>query len=156
MKRYFNYTMAEKLCDMLSGSGLDSKPEILDDSCHKYVLITWDYHLMNERGYYDGYWYFTVRIPRESPMDFKVYGKRGNPRTVSACDTKEYLEQIIDIQLSEVLKDSGVKYSLVSEKIYPGDKDFNPEIQFAAEHGYHFGRAHYVYEGVPIEEAEYD
>jgi hypothetical protein len=58
--------------------------------------------------------------------------------------------------MKQVLRDSGVEYTMTTEKIYPGDTDFNPKYTaYVAIHGYHHGRAHYEYEGIPLEEEEY-
>jgi hypothetical protein len=145
MKHYFNYDLAVKVCDKAAGSGLNNKPDIYDrKNC---VCVEWDYCLMNSNGYYDGYWNFTLKIPKADPMAFVVAGKRGNPRTSAAYDLKDYLAQLFDEVTAETLQEAGISWELVNEKIYPGDKEYNPDIPFAQEHGYHFGRAHYEYAG---------
>jgi hypothetical protein len=145
MKIYFNSYLAEKLCDRASGSGLDTKPHYAISS--KSVIVLWDYHLLNQHGYYDGYWAFTLKIPKASPMDFVIRGKRGNPRKESAYGVKDYLYDLFNELVSEVIDEAGIGFNLVSEKIYPGDKDYNPNIPFAKTNGYHYGRAHYEYSG---------
>jgi hypothetical protein len=145
MKRYFNYALAEKLCNKASGSGLDTKPCIYLGS--KYVLVSWEYHLMNQHGYYDGYWAFTLKIPVVSPMDFAIRGKRGNPRKESAGGIKDYLYDLFNELVSEAIDEAGIAFDLVSEKIYPGDPGYNPDTPFAKINGYHFGRSHYEYSG---------
>jgi hypothetical protein len=145
MKHYFNYELAKKLCDKAGGSGLDSVPDVYDKKSH--IRVEWDYHLMNSNGYYEGYWNFILKIPRNNPMAFVLTGTRGNPRKVSAYDLKDYLCQLFDEVISEVLEGAGIGMDFVNEKIYPGDPDYNPNIPFAQEHGYHFGRAHYEYTG---------
>jgi hypothetical protein len=147
MKHCFNYSLAEKLCDKASGSGLDTKPKILYALGSKYVLISWEFHLMNQHGYYDGYWAFTLKIPEANPMNFVIRGKRGNPRKESAYGIKDYLYGLFHELVSEVIGEAGISFDLVSEKVYPGDPDYNPDIPFAKENGYHYGRMHYEYAG---------
>lgn len=147
MKHYFNYELAEKLCDKVSGSGLGTRPRILGTFGLKYVQIQWEFHLMDQDGYYDGYWGFTSKIPRDDPLEFTITGRRGNPRRGSALDVKDYLYDIFAAGIEETLREAGISWELVNEKIYPEDSDYIPNLPFAQEHGYHFGRAHYVYAG---------
>jgi hypothetical protein len=148
MKHYFNYDLAEKLCKKAHGSGLDTEPCILDAYAMRYVQITWEFHLMDELGFYDGYWRFVLKIPRDNPMEFTLNGRSGNPRSRSARGIKEYLEDIFAELIPEILQEGGVSFDLVNEKIYPGDPDYNANMPFAQEHGYHYGRAaRYEYSG---------
>jgi hypothetical protein len=147
MKHYFNYELAEKLCDKVHGSGLDTSPRILDTFALKYVQILWEFHLMDEDGYYDGYWDFTLKIPRDNPQAFTITGRSNNHRRKSTYGIKDYLYDIFAQLMDETLQEAGISWELVNEKIYPGDKDYDPNVPFAQEHGYHFGRAHYEYAG---------
>jgi hypothetical protein len=102
---------------------------------------------MNEIGLYDGYWRFILKIPRDDPMGFWLNGRAGNPNRESAHNIKEYLGDVFAGAMSEILRENGISYECVSEKIYPGDHDYNPDMPFAKENGYHFGRTHYEYAG---------
>jgi hypothetical protein len=152
MKHFFNHKLAEKLCDKTHGSGLDTEPKILDDSSLRYIQVTWEFHLLDEFGFYDGYWRFILKIPRDNPMGFTLNGRgAGNPRTKSAYGIKEYLTDAFAERMSEILREGGVSFELAYEKIYPGDPDYDADIPFAREHGYHYGRARYEYAGDPQE-----
>jgi hypothetical protein len=147
MKHYFNYELVKKLCDRVHGSGLDTMPVIDTISNAHRIQIVWEYHLMDEQGCYCGYWRFIVKIPVDDPMEFTLNGRAGNPRRESACGIKEYLGDAFAGCMPEILREGGIPCELVNEKIYPGDPDYKPDIPFAQEHGYHFGRAHYEYSG---------
>jgi hypothetical protein len=147
MKHYFNYALAAKLCEKARGSGLDTEPAILDTYAMRYVQIAWEFHLMNDNGFYDGYWRFTLKIPRDNPMEFRLNGRVRNPRTKSAYGIKEYLGDMFAELMPEILQESGIFFDLVSDKIFPGDLGYNANMPLAKEHGYHYGRAHYEYFG---------
>jgi hypothetical protein len=131
----------------VDGRGLDTYPRILDACGAKRIRIRWEYHLMDSNGYYDGYWGFTLKIPVDNPKEFKITGRSNNHRRNSTFGVKDYLEDVFSEGIDEVLREAGISCELVGGKIYPGDKDYNPSIPFAQEHGYHFGRAHYEYAG---------
>jgi hypothetical protein len=147
MKHYFDYELAEKLCDKAHGCGLDTKPTIKNMSDGRRIQITWEFHLMDAQGFYCGYWRFIVKIPRDNPMEFTLNGRAGNPQVESAYGIKEYLGDMFNELIAEVLQEAEISCDLVNEKIYPGDPDYKPNIPFAQEHGYHYGRAHYEYAG---------
>jgi hypothetical protein len=147
MKHYFNCALAKKLCDKAHGSGLGTEPVISDMSDGRRIQIAWEFHLMDSQGFYAGYWRFTVKIPRDNPMEFTLNGRAGNPQGEYASGIKEYLGDIFAECLPEILREAGISCELVNEKIYPGDSDYRPDLPFAQEHGYHFGRAHYEYSG---------
>jgi hypothetical protein len=152
VKHYFNCGLAEKLCDKAHGAGLDTEPVINDMPDGRRIQITWEYHLLNEGGYYHGYWRFIIKIPRDNPMEFTLNGRAGNPQVKAAYGIKEYLGDMFNELIAETLQEAGILFELVNEKIYPGDPDYEPDIPFAQEHGYHFGRAHYEYSGKSIGE----
>jgi hypothetical protein len=102
---------------------------------------------MDDRGFYDGYWRFVLKIPRADPMEFWLNGRAGNPNRKSAYGIKEYLGDMFADVMPEILRENGISWELVNEKIYPGDHDYNPDVAFAKENGYHYGRAHYEYTG---------
>jgi len=98
----FNEDMAVALCESVHGSGLDTDPTIV--LSRRFITIHWDFHLMNDTGYYVGYWRFKVVIPRVEPEDFKLYGKRGNPRGQEAAGIKDYLSDVFYYAITELLK----------------------------------------------------
>jgi hypothetical protein len=147
MKHYFNYELVKKLCDKVKGSGLDTKPVLDVMADGRKIQITWEYHLMDEDGYYCGYWRFIIKIPVDDPMGFTLNGRAGNPQGKSAYGIKEYLGDTFTECMPEILREGGISCELVNEKIYPGDSDYRPDMPFAKEHGYHYGRAHYEYSG---------
>jgi hypothetical protein len=119
----------------------------LDTFGLKYVQIRWEFHLIGNNGYFDGCWGFTLKIPRDNPQEFKITGRSNNHRRRSAYGVKDYLNDLFAGLMNETLREAGISWELVSERIYPGDKDYNQNVPFAQEHGYHFGRAHYEYAG---------
>jgi hypothetical protein len=151
MKHYFNYELAKKLCGWVHGPRLDTIPVIDVIADGRKIQITWEYHLMDEHGYYCGYWRFIVKIPVDNPMGFTLNGRAGNPRRSYTEDTKEYLGDMFAEFIPEILREAGIGCELVNEKIYPGDPDYRADMPFAKEHGYHFGRAHYEYSGILAE-----
>jgi hypothetical protein len=58
---------------------------------------------LSEHGYYCGYWRFTVWIPKADPLEFRLAGRRGNPRTAAAYGLKDYLEERFADAMGEVL-----------------------------------------------------
>jgi hypothetical protein len=147
MKHYFSCALAKKLCGKAHGSGLNTEPVISDMPDGRRVQIAWDYHLMDEDGYYCGYWRFIVKIPMDRPMEFTLNGRAGNPQGKSAYGIKAFLGAMFNGLLAEVLQEAGISWELVNDKIYPEDPDYNPSLPWAQEHGYHYGRAHYEYSG---------
>jgi hypothetical protein len=148
MKHCFNYTLAKKLCDWVYGSGLDTEPAIENMPDGRRIKIAWEYHLMNDQGYYCGYWRFILKIPIDNPMGFTLNGRAGNPQGKSACGIKEFLGDIFAGIMPEILQEGGIACELVQEKVYPGDPGYNPDLLFAREHGYHFGgNTEYRYSG---------
>jgi hypothetical protein len=147
MRRYFNGELAKRLCDKAHGAGLDTNPRIKNDFSMECTFIQWEFHLMDDRGFYDGYWEFSLKIPWNDPHGFALAGKRGNSRRKSTYGIKDYLCDRFAEIMDETLRESGVSWELKNERIYPGDPDYIPDLPFAREHGYHFGRAHYEYAG---------
>jgi hypothetical protein len=141
MKRYFNYALAEKLCDKASGAGLDTAPRITESS--QRIQVVWEYHLMDDNGFYDGYWGFRLTIPGDDPMSFRITGRAGNHERKSAYGIKEDLGDMFAVLMPVVLEENGIRLEPVREKIYPGDSGYNPALLFATEHGYHYGRELY-------------
>jgi hypothetical protein len=143
MENYLSEDIIKNVVDICHGSGLDTTPVIVERK--KSWLLQWEYHLMNNAGYYDGWWGFTVLFPKDDPMEFKLRGRRGNPRRASAWGVDEYVGEQVCRALEEALKESGVSFEMESDKVFPGDPGYKPDLLFAREHGYHFGRSHYEY-----------
>jgi hypothetical protein len=92
MAKVFTEAMAHELCQDVHGSGLDGEPFIRES--RKNVVIHWSYHMMDDGGYYCGYWRFVVWIPKAHPQEFRLTGRRGNPKCASAYGLKDYLEDV--------------------------------------------------------------
>jgi hypothetical protein len=88
----------EKLQNLLpSGSGIDSGCKIdIENSGRNKVVITFDYHHMNEDGYYVGWTNHKLIVVPSFVFDFemRITGKDKN-------DTKEYLYDLFDTVLRE-------------------------------------------------------
>jgi hypothetical protein len=112
MKRLFNMTMARELCDSAHGSGLDTTPYITQSKSN--VLIDWDFHMMDNQGYYCGYWRFVVWIPKANPLKFRLTGRKGNTRSAAAYDLKYHLEERIGDAMDGVLDRAGVVAEFVN------------------------------------------
>ena len=54
-----------------SGSGINCKWDIMDKG--KYFKCLNAFHCMDEHGYYDGWVDFSVIIPKNKPLDFKLH-----------------------------------------------------------------------------------
>lgn len=87
----------DKLEKMLpSGSGIDCGCKIdHKNSGIKKVVITFDYHFMNEDGYYDGWGSFKLTVlPRlDGNIDMKISGKDRN-------QVKDYFYDLFDTELN--------------------------------------------------------
>jgi hypothetical protein len=114
MKQVFNMAMARVLCDAVRGSGLDSEPWIAQSK--RGIVIGWDFHLMDDQGYYRGYWRFIVRIPKTDPLEFHLTGRRGNTRSALAYDLKGYLEERFADAITSVLGSAAVVAELCDGK----------------------------------------
>jgi hypothetical protein len=106
MARRFNMEMAHKLCDDVHGSGLDTEPRIAQSD--RNITIRWDFHLMDDYGFYCGYWRFIVWIPKADPLGFRITGRRGNPRGRAAYGLKDYLEEVFAEAVAKVLDEDAV------------------------------------------------
>jgi hypothetical protein len=62
---------------------------------------------MHDNGHYIGYWNFKIVIPRKDPMNFKLYGKRGNTRCMAAYNIKDYLEDTFNQAMLELFGEFG-------------------------------------------------
>jgi hypothetical protein len=122
----FNKRRAAALCNEVSGSGLNSKPEIRAGK--SVITVYWDFNLMNQHGYYIGYWHFKVVIPKADPLNFKLYGRRGNTRCLEAHDMKDYLGEMFDSAMCGLLGKFGISHEWRCDKesqgyIYYGEVD---------------------------------
>jgi hypothetical protein len=95
----FTVEQAQELCDSVHGSGLDSDPRITD--LGRNVRVCWEYHLMNDDGFYCGWWHFTMVIPKANPLGFRLVGHRGNPRGAPADGIREYLDEMFHMALEK-------------------------------------------------------
>jgi hypothetical protein len=100
--------MAHKLCHNIHGSGLDGEPYIRQS--RRNVVIYWDFHMMDNQGFYCGYWKFTVWIPKDNPISFRFTGTRGNSRCITALGLQDYLECIFAEAVRETLGTAGIEY----------------------------------------------
>ena len=92
----------EKLQDLLpSGSGFDCGCKIdIPKSGSTKVVITFDYHHMNEDGYYTGWTSHTLTVsPTFSGFDMKISGRDRN-------QAKDYFYDTFSAVLSEELPSS--------------------------------------------------
>ena len=87
------YEEIKNRIETLSGSGFDSKWDITDKG--RYVKCFSEWHLMNEDGYYIGYYGFTVIIPKKNPIDFRLYGWKDNKRIFIRYGIWDYLKECI-------------------------------------------------------------
>jgi hypothetical protein len=62
---------------------------------------------MDDQGFYCGYWRFALTIPKSDPMEFRLTGRRGNPRGAAAFRMKEYLEERFADAVAETLAGGG-------------------------------------------------
>jgi hypothetical protein len=145
MRRYFNRSLAERLCDKAHGSGLDAEPSF--NETRRSVRIAWAFHLMDDQGYYDGWWRFVVRIPVADPLTFTIAGRAGNPRRASAYNIRSDLSDRLYDAMCGTLEEAGIESWPIWDKLYPGDPGFNPESPSAKLHGWRYGKARYIYSG---------
>jgi hypothetical protein len=82
----------DRIIYKVHGGGLDTKPTVMV-SKNRYT-IKWEWHLMTDNGFYDGYWFFKVHIPINDPMDFTLRGVKGNTRRNSTIGVKDYLVEL--------------------------------------------------------------
>ena len=85
-----------------SGSGIDCGCKIdRSNSGKDKIVITFDYHFMNEDGYYDGWGKFRLVLKPVfgydvSPFDMKITGKNRN-------DVKDYFYDLFDHALKQCI-----------------------------------------------------
>jgi hypothetical protein len=97
----FSVELAHGLCNRVHGSGLDCDPEITES--RRNVVVRWAFHMMDDNGFYRGWWRFTVFVPKNNPFGFRVVGRRGNARIEAACGMKEHLEETLYMGMEEEL-----------------------------------------------------
>jgi hypothetical protein len=80
-----------------SGSGIDSGSKIdTENSTENKIIITFEYHHMNENGYYDGWTSHKLILkPTFDSFDMKITGKDRN-------QIKDYLYDTFRCSLDEV------------------------------------------------------
>ncbi len=81
-----------------SGSGIDHGTTIdLDRSTGECVVLTMDYHHMNDSGYYDGWTFHTIKVtPTFEGFDLVIGGRDRN-------QIKEYLADTLHHALSQTI-----------------------------------------------------
>jgi hypothetical protein len=93
------YTIAQALADYCCGGGFDGKWLFKDQG--SYVLAVADWRLMDQDGFYVGYYGFKVVIPKKEPAEFRLYGMHHNKRVLERYGVWEYLDQVIYGALTE-------------------------------------------------------
>lgn len=83
-----------------SGSGVDYEWTFRENS--KFIYAENAFHYMNEDGFYDGTLPFTLRIPKNDVMNFKLtFSVNGAGRyRVNKGGIREYIESIVSYSLS--------------------------------------------------------
>lgn len=85
--------IASALADHCSGGGFDCAWYFKDQGC--YVKAYTEWHLLDNRGYYLGYYGFTVIIPKKSIGNFRWYGVGNSKRILQRYGVDDYIEQEI-------------------------------------------------------------
>jgi len=81
------------------GSGIDCGTKIdIENSTDKKIILTLDFHFMDDNGYYDGWGEFKIIVtPSFNGIDMKIIGR--DRRYI-----KDYLYDLYDVVLSQELK----------------------------------------------------
>lgn len=94
------YNELQKLNKLLpSGSGIDSGSEIdIENSTENKIIITFEYHHLNENGYYDGWTGHKLTLkPTFDSFDMNISGEDRN-------DIKDYLYQTFEYSLNNEIE----------------------------------------------------
>jgi hypothetical protein len=84
------------------GSGFDDTWDCTDKGTYIKACTSW--HLMNDMGYYLGYYCFTVIIPKKHPGEYRIYGKSHSKRILDRYGVWEYIDETI----YHALEDHGI------------------------------------------------
>ena len=86
-------TLDKAIGQLPHGSGLDGKTELSELSTPNKLIVTAEYHCMNENGYYDGWINLTIAVIPSLTFDFelKITGRFGKYQ-----DVKDYLYDIFN------------------------------------------------------------
>ena len=90
-------TLDKAIGQLPHGSGLDGKTELSELSTPNKLIVTAEYHCMNEDGYYDGWINFRLTITGSLMFGFNlnITGNFGKYQ-----DVKDYLHEIFSYDLA--------------------------------------------------------
>jgi hypothetical protein len=92
------YRIAKAIEAICSGSGFDSPWDFKDmGSC---VRARTEWHLMDENGFYCGYYPFKVILPKDDPGNFRMYGEGRARRYLERYGVWEYIEETLCFAVS--------------------------------------------------------
>jgi hypothetical protein len=104
MKKASKYHLiARAVAGHCSGGGFDCAWSFFDKG--RYVKAQTDWHLLGNEGYYLGYYGFTVIIPKNKPLCFKLYGLGHNKRILERHDVLSYIDDSLFWALKEIVKE---------------------------------------------------
>jgi hypothetical protein len=97
--------MIDTLINILPvGAGLDASWHLEEDK--NKIIASSSFHCMNEHGYYDGWIDFSIEIPKNNPLNFKLKFQTDSAGwyRIYKYMLREYLEDIIAYSLGDIMK----------------------------------------------------